>query len=513
MKRFRTSRCPPEAGNAGSFRPSRREALVAAGVLAAAPASAAPQAGHPLWPLKGPPILRGAVIAQRRRRESVDGPAGGFGGSEAALPAYGRADFDALARAGANLVVMSFPELWTAEPPYRRDAAMVDLLGRQLDAARSAGLYAVVALRSGPGRSDFIFHREAAGSWFPETMIIDRIWTSREAQSAWGDMCADISGLIANRTELAGLTLMVEPDPNVSGVDQTGQRMDLHDPGAYARRVGPLSNWKRIAADCAKAARGAAPDLPLLVSPPGFARAEYLKGMGPPPVSGCVWCVHDYTPWDYTHLPRNKRAAAGSGHPPWSEFGDLIDAAGPRTAPVFLGEFGAARWASRVREFERQLIGQCEQRGINWAAFRWPTRDQAYEEKDDMFNVLWGGKCQTLCSGRRRCDRRAETGMDPKLPAAQLAELQQAKPQRQNQRRRRAAHAEAFLQQEPAQQRAEDHRRLPHRRNVGDRRNGKAVERRAEGQHRQGARAKTISQIGAQHPEILAPSCHQPSPC
>jgi hypothetical protein len=382
MKRFR----PQSLDGAGLIRLSRRAALVGAAALATAGA-ATPDPAHPLWPMQGPPVLRGAVIAQRRRRASVDGPPGGFGGRQAALPEYTRADFDALARAGANLVVMSFPELWSATPPYRRDAAMADLLGRQMDLARATGLHVVVALRSGPGRSDFIFHREDAGSWFPKEMIVDRIWIDHEAQAAWSEMCVDVAKLVAGRREIAGLNLMVEPDPNVSGLDQTGRRMDVYEPAAYARRVGPVSDWRRIAGDLAQNARRAAPNLPLLVSPAGFARTEFLSAMGPPPVENCVWCVHDYTPWDYTHAPRGK-----TSHSAPSEFARLIDAAGPRTAPVFLGEFGAARWAEKTPDYVRNVIAQCEKRGINWAAFRWPTSDRAYEEKDDMFNVLWSSR-------------------------------------------------------------------------------------------------------------------------
>jgi hypothetical protein len=390
MKRFR----PESPDNTGVVAPSRRAALAGAAAFVAAGTAHAKPPDHPLWPTSGPPALRGAVIAQRRRRASVDGPPGGFGGGQAALPEYTRADFDALARAGANLVVMSFPELWSATPPYKRDAAMADLLDRQMDLARAAGLHVVVALRSGPGRSDFVFHREDAGSWFPRELIVDRIWIDREAQAAWSAMCVDTAKLVAGRRETAGLNLMVEPDPNVSGLDQTGQRMEVYDPAQYARRVGKLSDWKRIAARCAQAARAAAPRLPLLISPAGFARTEYLSGMDAPPVDNCVWCVHDYTPWDYTHVARNRVTVRAdtrlTGEP--SRFGSVLDAAGARTAPVFLGEFGAARWAVKTPDYMRDVIGQCEKRSVNWAAFRWPTSDKTYEQKDDMFNVLWDSR-------------------------------------------------------------------------------------------------------------------------
>lgn len=379
---------------------SRREAvagLAAAGVTACSAQSEQPvtaaksqQKAHPLWPIAGRPVLRGAVIAQRRRRESIDGPLGtGFAGGLAALPAYGGREFAALAEAGANLVVMSYPELWTAEPPYRRDQALADLLGRQMDEARTAGLYIVVGLRSGPGRSDFIFHRDSAGSWFPKDMIVDRIWTDREAQGAWKEMCVDAAKLVAGRSEAAGLILMVEPDANYTGRDDRGRQLGVWEPAEYARKVSDLSDWRRIAGACAGAVRSAAADLPILISPPAFARPDFLEVMGETPVEGCVWCVHDYEPRDYTHVP-----AASRGIVPFSEkegvFEERMSAAQRQGAPVFLGEFGAARWADDTGAYYRARTASCEKLGVNWAAFRWPTFDAAYEAEDDTFNFVRG---------------------------------------------------------------------------------------------------------------------------
>ncbi len=277
MKRFR-----PENPH-GNW--TRRGAIAAAAGLAACSGSIAAAQSvqpHPLWPTEGPPVLRGAVIAQRRRRLEVDGDT--FGGGAAVLPSYGRSDFDALAEAGANLVVMSFPELWTVKPPYRRDTAMTDILGEQLDAAMAAGLYSVVALRSGPGRSDFIFHREARDTWFPGNLIVESIWTHLDQQAAWGEMCVDVAKIVAGRTDIAGLNLMVEPEPNVSGKNKRGQPLGAWQPNQYAAEVSGQSDWRRISAEIAQKVRAASPDLPILISPPAFARTDFLSVMGKPPV-------------------------------------------------------------------------------------------------------------------------------------------------------------------------------------------------------------------------------------
>ena len=113
--------------------------------------------------------------------------------------------------------------------------------------------------------------------------------------------------------------------------------------------------------------------------------------MGAPPVSNTVWCVHDYEPREFTHHPEQS-----AGIVVYSEGGDTfekrVDAVKTSAgAPVFLGEFGASRWAKGVGEYYRARIAACEARGIGWAAFRWSTEDAAYEESDDMFNLLKGG--------------------------------------------------------------------------------------------------------------------------
>ncbi|MEQ1783495.1 MAG: cellulase family glycosylhydrolase [Hyphomonadaceae bacterium] len=384
MKRFRIGNTGPDW--------TRRSAIAA--VLGAAACSNPPipqlaTGDHPLWPRKGPPVLRGAVIAQRRRRVEVDGAT--FGGGGPVLPAYQRADFNALADAGANLVVMSFPELWTVDGPWRGDQQMADVLGRQLDDARGAGLYVVLALRSGPGRSDFIFHREAAGSWFPKALIVDAIWRERDAQAAWGEMCVDAARLVKGRSELAGLNIMVEPDPNVGGLNKEGGPLGAWTPEEYSAEVSEVSDWRRIAGDVARKVRGASADLPILISPPAFARTDFLPVMGPAPVNGLVWSIHDYEPREFTHVPEPSAGIAVFSEGGDQTFAQRVDRV-QADAPVFLGEFGASRWASGVDDYYSARIAACELRSMAWAAFRWPTSDKTYEAADDMFNVLLDGR-------------------------------------------------------------------------------------------------------------------------
>ncbi len=359
--------------------------LGAAGLAAASPALAAPAKDFsPLWPASSPPVLRGATIAQRRRRLAVDGDT--FGGARAVLPVYGQRDFDALANAGANLVVMSYPELWTVERPWKRDNAVWDQLEQQLDLAASAGLYTIVGHRSGPGRSDFIFHR--GGDWFPKELVIETIWNDREAQAAWGEMCLDTAKLLKGRKEAAGLLLMVEPENNYQARRVNGSMLGAHSPALYRERLEDVFDWSRIAGDIAHKVRKAAPKLPILISPPAYAHTGFLEVMGPPPVAGAVWCVHDWEPRDYTHTSGEE---AGLLFPDDKdrEFATRIAAAKSVAggAPIFLGEFGASRQAVQRGSFHAARIARCEETNIAWSAFRWPTSDAAYERGDPAFDL------------------------------------------------------------------------------------------------------------------------------
>ena len=109
------------------------------------------------------PVLRGATIVQRIRDASIDGE-GGASGHHYLIPHYKLADFEKLAATGANLVNLSVPGIWQTEPPYVRDERLVEVLMETLEACRSAGLYATIGFRTGPGRSEFIFHRGSADS-------------------------------------------------------------------------------------------------------------------------------------------------------------------------------------------------------------------------------------------------------------------------------------------------------------------------------------------------------------
>ncbi|MEZ5670083.1 MAG: hypothetical protein R3F55_22135 [Alphaproteobacteria bacterium] len=129
-------------------------------VLACEAAAAADR--FDLWRNDTGPQLRGANLYQRHVYPEIDGSE--FIGPGPFGPPVTQADFDALAAAGANVVVLSHPGIFTEQPPYRLDPAAKANLDRLVAMAQAADLFVVIAFRTGPGRSEFAILSEGMGS-------------------------------------------------------------------------------------------------------------------------------------------------------------------------------------------------------------------------------------------------------------------------------------------------------------------------------------------------------------
>ena len=329
------------------------------------------------------PHLRGANIWQRIVVPELDGPRF-LGGSHVGPPVTGD-DFLRLADLGANLVVLSHPGLYTERPPYRLDEAVQANLDRLVDAAGRAGLFVVIAFRTGPGRSDFTFYRDGAGDWFDPGLLVETVWASMDAQAAWAAMWRHTAARYRNRTWVIGYELMVEP--NGAHVIHS-----IWDPADFYPRFAETSvDWNTFYPRIVRAVRAVDPITPILVGPMGWSSIEWLPFLRPVDAPRIVYTVHQYAPQAYyTHQePDGKHEYPSRFDLDGDGTADRFDAhwlaerleAGEafreeHRVPVAITEFGVKRWVPGAASFLADQMSLFEALGLNYALWafypNWP---------------------------------------------------------------------------------------------------------------------------------------------
>lgn len=357
--------------------------LVLLGVAPAAAAAPAPMAKIDLWRNAGGPHLRGAVIEQRRVYPDIDGTAMGPG---PVGPVYTQDDFERLAQLGCNVVVISHPGLFSEKPPFALDRAMQANLDRLLQRIWKADMFAVIAFRTGPGRSEFTFYADEVGTWFGPDKMNDTVWGDAKAQAGWAAMWRAVAERYRNHPAVIGYELMVEPNSNAVGKDAVHDRPRLWDPAEFERRYGgTLYDWNRLYPRIVKAIRAVDPDTPILVEPNGYGGIGFLSQLKPVDDPRTVYAVHNYEPRKYTHQSTDGQIAyPGEVDVDWD---GTPDPAGPDylksvLAPVdafrratghdlAVTEFGAMRWAKGADRYIADATALLEARGMPYTVYEW----------------------------------------------------------------------------------------------------------------------------------------------
>jgi len=358
--------------------------VIALSACTATPISApAPKAtGYPTdaWALWQPgPWLRGANIYQRRVYPELDGVL--FYGPGPFGPPYTQKDFDALAEQGANWVVLSVMGPYTVTPPYRLDPVALEHIAHLVDMAWQADLFVTLAVRSGPGRSEFSILREGLNDWFGPEYLHEEVWTEPAARMAWAEMWQTLAQRFRQHPAVVGYELMVEPNAN----DIVG----VYDPKTFDELYqGTGYDWNMWYPDLVAAIREVDPETPILVSPLDYASPQWLDHLKPVDAPHMVYSVHLYEPFTYTHQEANVEE-------PWHYPGRMLlnDARGAAVwvdqtmldesmavvaayrlrsrSPVAITETGIMRWEPGAAEFMRDRLEAAERYGLNYAIWMW----------------------------------------------------------------------------------------------------------------------------------------------
>jgi len=295
--------------------------------LAASPANSEPLDGFALWQQGS---LRGANVMQQQCTLE---------------------DLRVLRSWGANLAEIPVVNVYSPRPPYQFQPENLVKLDKAIEAAEQVGLYVALTCREGPGRADFDRSQE--------------IWRDAAAQEAYANMWRQIALHYRGRPSIVGYDLMCEPHP-----DEDANK--------------PLGDWNTLARKITVAIRTVDKSAPILVNSIGWAYPQQFKILRPTGDPRTVYTVHFYDPHYYTHQKPGDNViypgfrVPGRQDKAWDkvvlerQFAVVRAFQQKYQVPIFVGEFGCARYAPGVEDWLRDQMNLYDQYRWSWAywAFR-----------------------------------------------------------------------------------------------------------------------------------------------
>jgi hypothetical protein len=341
--------------------------------------------------------LRGVNIYQRRVYEELDGI--DFMGYGDVGPPYEQGDFDQLAAMGANYVNISHPGLFTEEAPFEVDPGVVANLDNLLGMIQQADMFAVISFRTGPGRSEFTFMLDEAGTWFDRSYMNDTVWTSADAQEGWIDMWGYAAERYRGHPIVVGFDLMVEPNANEAAVEiwDADTFYDLH--------AGTLLDWNQLHPRISREIREVDANTPILVGGMSYSALDWLSHLEPTDDSRTIYTFHQYAPYQYTHQEWGSRMLAYPGEfdTDWDGIDDVVDAGWLREFltivddfrtehgyPLAVNEYGVVRWIPGAARFMDDQMALFEEKGLNYALWVWEVSWEPFAEEVHAFNFRFG---------------------------------------------------------------------------------------------------------------------------
>ena len=276
---------------------------------------------------------------------------GAFRGANVMLAQCTVEDLRVLRSWGANLAEIPVSNVYAPTPPYAFQPENLNRLDQAVKAAEQAHLYVALTCREGPGRPDFNRSLE--------------IWRDAAAQEAYAKMWREVASHYRGRALVVGYDLMCEPHP-----DEEANK--------------PLGDWNALAMRITTAIREVDQQTPILVNSSGWAYPQLFETLRPTGDPRTVYTVHFYDPHYYTHQkPVDRIAYPGFRVPTrpavaWDKAALEAHLAPVRAfqekyhVPIFVGEFGCARFAPGVEDWFRDQMDLYERNGWSWAywAFR-----------------------------------------------------------------------------------------------------------------------------------------------
>jgi hypothetical protein len=333
----------------------------------AAAVACAPAQEIDLWN-SGGAVLRGANVYQGRNVFNADVA---FGDGP-----FTQSDFDDLRAAGANYVHISHAGLFSEAPPYALDPAAVANLDGVIEMARTAGLYAGIAFRSGPGRNDLSIVDSS------NKQANSDVFTNKAAQDAWVEMVRFAADRYKDDPIVVGLSVMVEPTAYTLH--------DYIDPGPfYEQYAGTIEDVNGLYARATTAIRSVDPNTPILLEPDGHGNISWLPYLAITGDPLTVYTPHDYEPFKFTHGGKGKYPGKKNNRTTLEQqIGAVKTFSQQNNVPVAITEFGARSLAKTAWKYVADRASIQESIG-NYIIWTW--QPAGFKDK---FSVHNPGKIQ-----------------------------------------------------------------------------------------------------------------------
>ena len=316
--------------------------------------------------------LRGANVWQVVNNRVEYGDALGSG---RVGPPFSAENLQELRQWGANFVNVSHPGIYTQSSPYELDKLVQQNLDEFLDKLAAARLYAVISFRTGPGRTEHAFDPP------PSTAAANVIWKNKKAQDSWVAMWSKTAARYKNHPAVIGYNLMVEPNSNVTSVNEW-------DPAVFARKYsGTTYDWYALAKRIIPAIRKVDATTPILVSAMNYGDVGWLMQMPLMPDEKTVYVIHQYEPFLFTHqAPPFANTYPGFFDGNWDDLPETIDKTWLKSlitpardfrvknnVPVVVLEYGAKHRVPNASGYLKDELGIFESLELSHAIWLWET--------------------------------------------------------------------------------------------------------------------------------------------
>ncbi len=228
---------------------------------------------------------------------------------------------------------------------------------KELDAvipiARQYGIRLLIDMHVGPGTS-------------LNELLSNKLSWEPEMQQLLADVWREIAAKYRDEPVIWGYDLLNEPrEENYVYTPEGGL------------------DWNRLAEKVARAIREVDPDTPIIVESAQWGSAAGFENLIPIDVPNVVYSFHIYNPAEYTHQgiynrPENVVYPGVIAGKLWNremlerEMAPVIAFQRKYQVPIYVGEFGVARWSPGAEQWLEDVISIFEKYGWDWTyhAFR-----------------------------------------------------------------------------------------------------------------------------------------------